>query len=186
MLMHERRSLCVGEVRYLSITDESRQVGPSCLPDLSAGPVLWPFLVFGPSTAATCSVSAWTLYFLSWSRPDLRSSAPGGWPPAPTPVPEFLQHPGAAHQTDPALGSWLYSLWLEKDNDNPHTGRSSSTYSRWCTSQPKFRYYLFRNGCEGLRWGYKPNYLYLSRNSTWNHLNLKNINLTMFSPCQLL
>ena len=122
--------VCLVEVRYLTITDESRPVGPPGLPELSAGPELWPLLVvFGASTAPTSSASAWLQsYVVPWCLPDLYSSAPGGGPPAPTPVPELLQHPGAAYQTEPALGSWLYSLWLEKDNDNPHTGRSSSTY----------------------------------------------------------
>ena len=52
--------VCLVEVRYLTITDESRPVGPPGLSDLPADPELWPLLVvFGASTAPTSSASAW-------------------------------------------------------------------------------------------------------------------------------
>ena len=117
MLMHDRRSLGVGEVRYLSITDESRPVGPPGLPDLSAGPELWPFLsFFGASTAQTSSASAWpqSSVCLPWCRPDLWSSAPGEWQPAPTPFPAFWPPAGAAYRADPALRAGFCCFRLGK------------------------------------------------------------------------
>ena len=129
--------LCVGEVRYLSITDESGTVAPPGLSDLSAGLVLWPFLVFCAATAATSCISAWSQsYALPWCDPDLWSPAPGGRPPAPTPVPVFQPPSGAAKRTIPSLRRGFVCLCLEKGQDNPHTGRSSIT-------QPKCRYYHF-------------------------------------------
>ena len=115
----------VGEVRYLSITDGSRTVRPpglpdlsAGLPDLSAGLVLWPFLVvFGADTAATSCISAWSQsYVLPCCHPDLWSSAPGGWSPAPTPVPAFQPPPGAAHRAEPALRSGYQSTFFRLPN----------------------------------------------------------------------